>query len=379
MLPLIPLIMLGLGSVAWAFTRRDEDEQPNTGTNPATWSPRIDEQIRRSVEGDFSELPQIDLWLERTVCGGSTCIAGVTWPNGHYSEWRNSVEPLEVGFDVHDAFRAAQLIVAGGKKRTSPDKLPPEQALHRQRLSWRALKDAPEKERPKGWKLDGSAAALEAWWQAIGKDKRGAYKVRYAAIVDNAPATAKTDDQKNDWWRKLTKDQRGKYKDPYETSFLEDLGETLEDVATFAAPILEASAIQAADIIVPGSGQALKKGVSAAKQVAKDVKSAKATATAAVAKAKTVTQVAKTLASPTTQKALASVGVPAAATKKAAAMFSGIQNAAASVASLKSGNQPAALAYAKAAAAQATAANVPISAVREGGQKLYYLALTPGG
>lgn len=141
--------------------------------------------------------------------------------------------------------------------RTSPDHLGPTAAAHRRRLSWRALTNAPS-EQPSGWTLDAPAAAHSHWWNALGHDGRKKFKIRYAAIMDNAPASIPRDgsdagdDALNHWWHfDLTRKQRGKYKDRAEVTFLERVGKVAKEVVT--SKVFQAAAIGLV-AAVPGLG-----------------------------------------------------------------------------------------------------------------------------
>jgi hypothetical protein len=413
MSPVLPLLGLGL---LFALARRSRAPRYAYDPSGAPVTQRYYDPSGapvKQVSGELDDVPTIEAWLS-SVSGAPEVYVGITWPNDHYSEF--SARGPAVGFDLSEAFAAAELLVAGEDieiGRTSPDKLSEEQHAHRMRLTWRSFVNAKPKDRPKGWKLDAPQSVVQGWWSASGAAERKANKIRYAALMDNAPAGL-SDDQMNRWWFNLSKGKREKLKDPYDSTFLEDVGDfvesAVEPLATYVLP-------QALNLVVPGSGAAVTAAIVAAKLAGKAVKGKaspkdllgaamsaagqpdatkvleavqtvkkktaaiaqekKATATK-VAKAKAVATVADTLKSPATVKALQKVGVPAAQTAKAAAVFNGIKSAAASLASRKKGDTKAAEAYAKAAEAHARVANVPAATVNAGGQKLYYLALTPG-
>lgn len=120
--------------------------------------------------------------------------------------------------------------------KTSTDKLSPAQGAHRIRVSWQSYKLYP-KLRPFGWRYDAPDSQIGQWWQSIGKDRRTAFKVRYAVIQDHAPKHL-TDDQKTLWWEKLGKKKRVQLRDGYEANtFLEDVGDFASkaiDIATLA-------------------------------------------------------------------------------------------------------------------------------------------------
>lgn len=356
---------------------------------------------------ELAQLPTIEAWLRREGVSGAAAIAGITWPNGHYSEITQCAGAgVEIG-------------------RTSSDKLPIDQHRRRQRFWYRD--PYPEHRKASlAWiehsKDKPTDAQLDAWWSKIGPGGRKRLKVDYAAITDNAPADAKTDAAKRKWWGSIGKDRRTRLRDPYEKSFGESLGDiakaAVEPLATYVLP-------QALNIVVPGSGVAVTAAIVAAKlaakaaagkaspadlvnaamtaagnpdvakvaaavtalkpaavqKVASAVKATEAKAARAserVAKAKMVATVDKALKSPKTRAALQRVGVPAAQVARASSMFGAMRSAATSIALKEKGDAAGAAAHARAAQAQAAAAKVPVSTAQAGGRKLYYLALTPG-
>lgn len=133
--------------------------------------------------------------------------------------------------------------------RTSSDHLGPTAAAHRRRLSWRALLNAPS-ERPSDWTLEAPAETHAHWWNALGHDGRKKFKIRYAAIMDHAPAGL-DDDALNRWWLALSRKKRDTYRDKAETTFLERLGKVAKEVA--ASKVFQVAAIGLVTA-VPGLG-----------------------------------------------------------------------------------------------------------------------------
>lgn len=165
---------------------------------------------------DFQRLPN----------GGVRALLSVTLPGGMTLVFPADVSPAA-------ANAVAGLYDAGGSVgATSADQLSEAQAWARIALSWRDLKFDPANKRPKGWKYDAPRTAQQKWWVALPSDKRKAYKIRFAAIADNAPSSARTDDARNQWWRGLSKDQRTKLRDPYTSDFFESVANAAKEVAS---------------------------------------------------------------------------------------------------------------------------------------------------
>lgn len=364
----------------------------------------------------MSSAPQIGFWLEPDN-GGVCCVAGVTWPNGHYSEFRSTVgcacsKPI-VG--VSFGLSAQQLQQA---KRDADSGLTG--TLKGPHMSYR-LVDL-HADYLKALQHPAFAKQFPTW---------EAYKLFASHNDDGAHSfpglvrdTFKKVEAKN-WaadpvlrkiWPNFEDYWAWFLRNPIHTthpSALKQLGQAFKTIAEVAAP-------QLLNLIVPGAGVALsaaliaseaiasgdpKKAFAAASQAAQaagvdipisDDEAAIATSlqqtkakiddaagklhaaknAATAAKAKTVATVSNALKNPTTRAALQRAGVDGAAISRASAMFDGVRNGVAAAASAQKGDHAAAAAYNAAAEANAHAAQVPPASITDGGRKLYYLALT---
>jgi hypothetical protein len=301
--------------------------------------------------------PTVQVWLRRDddpIAGdGVCCVAGVTWPNGFYSEWRerSGFDPLpgEIGAAWNEA-EIAQLKRDWQKASQHPKfaaQWPEFSAYeayahknHRLDYVFRGafgsmIRDTFRQSLIKQWNGD---ATLQQIWPSF--DEFWEFSVRQPAHTHTGGPFSNLKSIKN-------------------------LPGALKQAATIVAPL-------AANLVIPGAGVALA-AASAAANVASSTKKAAET----IAKAKTVGTVAKALSNPRTQQALVRAGVHPDHVKRTAALFQGIRNATAAIALQQKGQHAAAEPYKRAAAAHAAAAKLP---VQQSAQKLYYLAIAaPGG
>jgi hypothetical protein len=275
-------------------------------------------------------MPRIEMRLEPDA-GGVCCISGITWPNGHYSEYRES--SAEVGAELpsydpqYDA--AAGQTFAGGSGLDM---------------------------------IKRATASFDAYLTKRGYSKNHPPPDYKAMLHDYLLAHG---------WHKAK-------------SKLGEFGDALKQSGKILLPI-------AANAVVPGAGTATaafdtgKNVVDQVDHIDATIKAGKATASdiknaERIASAKSLKSASDAVNNPRTQHALIKTGVDSASIKRAGHYLEATRNAVAAYALEQKGQPAAAAPYKAAAAKHAAAARVPAAKVQQAAQKVYYLAIVqPGG
>ena len=274
-------------------------------------------------------MPTVQMWLEPEP-GGVCCVAGITWPNGHYSEFRESVSvPSVAGDDDFPAYDP---------------------------------------------KFDGANAG-KVW---------GPFEAQKAIMAYGQYALArgysKTHPPPNAMFLEWGK-HHGFHKDRGALgNLVHDLGGAVKDVAKnpVVDALLPVLAINANPKLTPIRDAVVQKlPIPALPQAVNFGESLKEAGK--LAAAQNLKSTGDALRNPRTQQALEHVGVPREASQRAASLFDATRSATAAIALQRKGQHAAAEPYKRAAKAHAAKARVPEHAVNQAAQKVYYLAIVPGG